>query len=746
MTEPTEWKKKRNNKNKKENFVGEQHQKITPNIQHHLFTGAPEILLSSHPTGLIEGYTTDASKIKKDGGLSFDLFLDDEEYYKQCDGFADSKSNKKAQIFFKLVTEVISLLLSPFYKSDKFLYNVLQSMILSKYLEECETSAENKETPTDSKADATGLWIKGMPSLQISNAKAEENEKAMKKRGDDDDDDNDDDDDDDDNDNDDEEKGEKKGEKKEGFTPGPNTSDAYLIDIHQIEDPKKFYNKNKANVDEFQSKNNWITKEDLPRIYQYFQDEYIDFINDENYDFTNSDFTAFITKFSDSLSQDSVIEKIKKSTLRDEWKKMEKQITGPVTSSFNFARKKQLATPEIVETTPPLLPDNSCTTRIEQDPTTVKRIKEDVSIIKNMLYEILLIPVALFVSYSFFNVLFFKKVDIVQGGNNTVNLCEDVKFNDWDETYKYYTNNFSIFIQYIFKPVQLFHYYLMQIKKYEWYTFFENHFPYLAYFLTFVLIYMGFVYVFPEIKNALNIFQISGSNVSGTSILQYICMAIVMFNYVRDLWNTWNDKDNKKEDLNKGGGDSNKGGGNSDVIINTGSTLFQSIPIILYWLLKGASSFFVMGPFSYLILMAYIVSLGIFGIQYNSGTISMNISNINDYIFTSLLQSKDNKGIKDGDLIGLLKTVCKFVFMYIFQIITIVLIILAMTKLQDMNSDHLSSTLMIILGCIIGIICIWSGFNSTSYDENITKKYNENDGSERIIIDNVCPKNEKDTI
>ena len=724
----TKWKNKRNKLKNKPKFIQ------STSVQSHPIDILQNVMPKEHtPASNIESFT--------DNQNGFDFFVDDDKYYKECDTTEKLNGNNKLSIVRELIREIIVLLCSPFTKSDKFIYEILNKIARMHHSVDCPENDTTGKPDQNSMDNVSGLlWKKGDQSLQISNDKAA-----------------------------------KMNESFDNFSkpPVPTTytttkpptptssatnniaSPNITLDITTLEDPVKFYNIYKNLVSSFKENNSWITNKYILKLYQYFQNDLINYIK-SNTEFSDSEFLNYTNDFNTTLTDPTVVNKIKNTDITSAWNALTYTILGnKLTNDVSFANKKNVTTPEVIpteETTAP--PVQSC---LDRDPVIKKKIKKDAMQMKEMLYELCLIPVLLYISYNFYYVFFFKKTtsqkyaedlkeeldeikrkvslhppqtelnslktkldDIqekIKKNNETVELdaCYDTTFKDWDEESLSFTKGFPILIEYIFKPIHLLSIGIVQIKNWiKWVSTETNYYPFFAYLFTFVLIYLANTYIYPEIKN---VFTTPNACISG-----YICTGIVMLYYLYSMYQSYREsRPLKKEDDTKGGADIQS-------TINTGSTILQNLATLFYWLIKGVIAYFFMGPTSAILLMLYIVILLLFGINSENTSISTNIDRINSYIYTSLFKESN-----------FFKKLCRYMFTYMFQILSIIIIGVTFTKYVNKFSDRISAVLAIILGSIIVCIVGFSIVDFRHNEEKINEKYFKNGG---IRIINSCPKDD----
>jgi len=692
---PTKW-KNRIKKNKEKRIQKIQKQKLPIEI---LYAKKPE-----HEK--VEPFT--------DNENGFDFFVDNEKYYDECDDETEKfDGNSKITILLELSKELINLLLSPFTKSDKFIYEILYSIARIQHKVDCPELDSNNSDQNLMGDDVSGLWKKGDPSLQISNAEAEK--------------------------------------MKESFNTVSNSSPNITLDITTLENPVKFYNIYKNLVSSFQENNSWITNDFLLKLYQYFQTDLIKYIK-ENNDFSDSEFLNYTNSFNTTLTDPTVVDKIKNIDLTRAWIALTTTILGNNPSNnFSFARKKNIITPAVAkpeETIPPAV--QVC---VDTDPNMKNKIKKDAQEMTQMLYQLCLIPVLLYMSYNFYYVLFFKKttsqkyteglrekldeikhkmsqrpspsemtslkteLDDIQNKieknveNAELDVCYDTTFKDWDEEYMSFTKGFPIFFEYIFKPVHLLSIFLVKIKGWnKWASTDTNYYPFFAYLFTFVLIYLAFQYLYPEAKK---IFTSPATTLPG-----YFCTGIVMLYYFYSMYQSYRESHpQKKSETQKGGADMASN-------INAGSTILQNLAICFIWLIKGIIAYFFMGPVSTILLTLYIIILLLFGIYSENTTSSTNIEHINSYIYSSFFKESN-----------IFKILCKYIFTYLFQIISILIIIITFSKYVNKFSDRISAILAIILGSIIVCIVGFCIVDFRNNEQKINEKYKN--GGIRVI--NSCP-------
>ena len=652
-----------------------------------------------------------------DNENGFDFFVDNEKYYEECDDETERfDGNNKITILLELSKELIKLLLSPFTKSDKFIYEILYSIARIQHKVDCPEPDSNSNNNSDQNLmgdNVSGLWKKGDPSLQISNTEAEK--------------------------------------MKESFDTVSNSSPNITLDITTLENPVKFYNIYKNLVSSFQENNSWITNDFLLKLYQYFQTDLIKYIK-ENNEFSDSEFLNYTNSFNTTLTDPTVVDKIKNIDLIPAWIALTTTILGNNPSNnFSFARKKNIITPAVAkpeETIPPAV--QVC---VDTDPNMKNKIKKDAQQMTQMLYQLCLIPVLLYMSYNFYYVLFFKKttsqkyteglrekldeikhkmsqrpspsemtslkteLDDIQDKfeknveNAELDVCYDTTFKDWDEEYISFTKGFPIFFEYIFKPVHLLSIFLVKIKGWnKWASTDTNYYPFFAYLFTFVLIYLAFQYLYPEAKK---IFTSPATTLPG-----YFCTGIVMLYYFYSMYQSYQESHPQKKS------ETQKGGADIASSVNTGSTILQNLAICFIWLIKGIIAYFFMGPVSTILLTLYIIILLLFGIYNENTTGSTNIEHINSYIYSSFFKESN-----------IFKILCKYIFTYLFQIISILIIVITFSKYVNKFSDRISAILAIILGSIIVCIVGFCIVDFRNNEQKINEKYKN--GGIRVI--NSCP-------
>jgi len=569
-----------------------------------------------------EGFT---DKDKTDIREPFDIFIDDTNYYKNCENYLKKILSPN---FTSLLKYLIDYILCPLRKTDVIIENTIADLLkIFIALKDCSKDISgNKVVQTidlSPVVDPDILWtdmddpLEGFHTQNI----------------------------------------------KEGFSKNTKGSEKISIFIESFLQNHPSLRKFSEQLEKY-----YITSvnETETKLEKYMTEKQL-------FDFNN--------RFDESLNDPIVVNQIKKLAVE----------------------KKTSTPPPIPIPTPTTTPKLNPCEQTQKD--ALDELRKYSKTIKNEVYNILIVPLVLYVTYNIYYVFFFKKP--------VGDQCEYIKFEDCEKIFEEYSRNyFQFFIEFIFKPTSCIYHTLNEVKT--WFIGLNAFMPYVFFFLIFSLLYVfginNYTWFMSTIYG-LFLFKTPAVLQMYATIITIIFFGKSIFAHYNNIWAPY---------LRKRPW--------------SGMLLF-----ILYWVFKFLVSWMLI-PFSVTILIFYFLTYSVLGIFLNHYEVFGQIDQMNDFIYTSLYTPEN-----DSALIILLQSISKYFFIYLFELILIIILINGLsTYFGNIHNQDLKTFLLIINVSIIIITSIWCIIKykmtviqvlNILYDPINGKKYNTYDCADKSIKD-----------
>jgi len=366
-----------------------------------------------------------------------------------------------------------------------------------------------------------------------------------------------------------------------------------------------------SNLDQFLSKHDdtinsilknhpWIEQHNLYyNLCEYYAEEL-----KKDYDIKINNGSSYSTEdlyhFSDNLNnaldnEDKYLKILRNVILK--WSKSTKSTTTPSGSAYASTTTE---TPKTKKSNP-------------IDPNILK----DVKVIKEFIYQILLVPVYFYVAYNFYFLMYFRKDNSSDENGNLKKLgCELNEFPNWDTIFD---NSFTgLITEFIFKPTKIFPIFFNAFKYFLPNYGVNKLTPYISFFLSISIVVALLNGLFPTIFKILVDFlwdfKIDLGLYIYCSIIIWLCFALFLF---RDAKKTLD-------------GVKSTGGGPPPSYF---SLVMMLLSKLIYYIIKGAFTYMII-PMSTMVFVIYFLYIMFFSI----GDFK-NIQYINQYIYSNLFDT-----------------------------------------------------------------------------------------------------------
>ena len=313
-----------------------------------------------------------------------------------------------------------------------------------------------------------------------------------------------------------------------------------------------------------------------------------------------------------------------------------------------------------------------------------------------------------------------------QEENETYKGADYVKFLDYDQTFAGVTR---LITEYLFRPVQLIiavgewikgngfklSYYHYGRKQYEEKVFqdpspsvtlhdINNLYPQILFFVLFVVIFVGWrkntSFIPKTIKNLYK-----GKH---PLTLNYFALIVTMISFVISLGSslqTQTEEEGKEEETAEdklAGATKNI----SEALSNmSASSIFHYISVIVFWIFKWLFAYN-MVSLSVSITLIYGLSYLLFGIYLYSSKPFDTMQLINNYLYTKMYKPARVGDPNGNMLIDGFNGVCRTIFTHLFEVITIIMLMIGMNGyIKKINNADLNTFLMLMSGFLIFLLC-----------------------------------------
>lgn len=347
----------------------------------------------------------------------------------------------------------------------------------------------------------------------------------------------------------------------------------------------------------------------------------------------------------------------------------------------------------------------------EKNQCILNELRKNAKDIKNQIYNILMIPIMMYIFYNVYFMFFFRTPDgdgsqyeNMSGGkaNDCYNngdavkikklSCEVPWFADWDGIFTKGTGGrLNFFFEFIFKPVKYIYTFLNWIKSFHILKTTNETFPYVVFVIFFILFYnwwkgMG-TKLFGFLKKLLSLENL---NQKDTLVLMLTSFAtiVVIFSFIQAFFRdsiSWAQYIKFKP-------------------------ISGSLVAIIYWILRAVLNFILI-PFTVLICVIYILLYLFFGIFINNTEVFKIIGHINQFIYTRLYTPFESTKYVSN----LIRNVFWWFFIFLVEIYVLYILVNGITKYAtSIKSPDLRTFLIIIYVCVIFVIFLWAALKLNS--------------------------------
>jgi len=496
-------------------------------------------------------------------------------------------------------------------------------------------------------------------------------------------------------------------------TPGPEPPISYKYSSLQ-----SFLNVYQSKIDSFVENHSWIENYDLYNNFaQYYCQKFNEF-ETANCSYTTSDLINFNKEIDLSLYE------IDKSEFN-----FGNPVLLPVLQNIEFTcfpDPNPLSIDELLDTIDNTIINENTQTPIPKKPAKKKRppidptIKKDAQLIKEFIYQLLLLPVYFFISYNLYYVIYFRKKNKIVEGKLTELSCHEIEYPNWDWIFN---NKYTGFItEFMFKPTQMFMVLLNCFKFDEFNYAFNKVLPYITFMLVFLIVMWGVFNHLPKLwKIIIGLYQFK----IDAGVYSY-CSGVIWLFFAISLIKGFVEKV-VDEGMSMATGKS--------MVPPTPYTIAAKVLLfIVYWIFKGFVTASII-PFSACIFIIYLfmVLFGYCGID--------NIKYINQYLYFKLFDKKnipvdifDEKQSENaGHGYKLYQTIAKimnrfifyirepfkYIFYFMFEIVLLLLFESFKNKtdalLKSVKSKKIKIVLLVITYVIRILISIWVVIKGVKY-------------------------------
>lgn len=629
-------------------------------------------------------------------GLSkFQLFSDD-NYYKSC-----KKVLKKLKLDWVLtgISEAIKYALCPLSKTDELIDKGVERFVrLFVQLRNCmkdDAKAEDGELDLSPVAEARLLWNEGDAPLQYT--------------GEEDDD-----------------------EEEDG------------IIIEGYEEEKKPDEETKSgnivtNIFALSEKHSWINSYELTAkmgshyIYKLNQTE-----NQLGRYLTESELYEFHNTYNNMLEKQDVINAIKGMKISQQWEWLSKGTHSSKSYQTSY-----------------IGPNNNEPERVlslceEKQRAAIQELKQNAKHIKQQIYNIVMIPVVIYIVYNMYYVFLFMEPT----QNNASDKIDEQNEEEYQEEksfdYLQFFNydkqfcGFTIFItEYLFKPTQLFiaavdvlkgndlkiSYYDHGLGEHKTKVLWVNEskksflreineqYPQVVFFTLFVIIFVGWRYNPTFIPDTIKKLYKGKHPLS----LNILFMIITGGFFALSLLTKFNPS--KEEDTATTEESMNEAANTmADAIKNSQGgfgKIFSIIGQIIYWIFKALFAFNMIS-LSVSIFIIYCLSYLLFGIYMYASKPFDRISRINQFLYSKMFKLSHSESEFENKLKDGLNSISMNIFTHMFEIITIIMLLIGMDGyIKNIKNADLNTFLMLLSSLFIFVLCCMIGLKQMNFTSTL---------------------------
>lgn len=534
----------------------------------------------------------------------------------------------------------------------------------------------------------------------------------------------------------------------------------FIIEGYQSSGTNDLLMKLLTNIYSLRDAHSWINTDDLTAR---MGSHYIG-----NFNFTENRLGRYLTEdelfhfhnfYNDALERQTVINVIKSTPISQQWISLLRLTDTNSNNNADSTSNWRSIEPERVL--------SECE---KKQRAAIQELKQNAKHVKRQIYNIVMVPVVIYIVYNMYFVFLFmdsnqnianskksnkinnffkniekkmKKKDKKEGEegqeeqedqepedqeqeNETYEGADYVKFLDYDETFAGVTR---LITEYLFRPVQLIiavgewikgngfklSYYHYGRKQYEEKVFqdpspsvtlhdINNLYPQILFFVLFVVIFVGWrkntSFIPKTIKNLYK-----GKH---PLTLNYFALIVTMISFAISLGSSFQTQTEEEEKEEQTAEDKLAGATKniSEALSNmSASSIFHYISLIVFWIFKWLFAYN-MVSLSVSITLIYGLSYLLFGIYLYSSKPFATMQLINNYLYTKMYKPARVGDINGNMLIDSFNGVCRTIFTHLFEVITIIMLIIGMNGyIKKISNADLNTFLMLMSGFLIFLLC-----------------------------------------
>lgn len=630
-------------------------------------------------------------------GLSkFQLFSDD-NYYKSC-----KKILKKLKLDWVLIgiTEAIKYALCPLSKTDELIDKGVERFVrLFVQLKNCmkeDKKAEDGELDLSPVAEAKLLWNEGDEPLQYTGEEDDVEEED--------------------------------GIIIEGYEDGEkeNHSGSIVSNIFTLSEQHTWLNSHEL-----------IAKMGSHYIYKLNQTE-----NELGRYLTEPELYEFHNTYNNMLEKQDVINSIKSMPISQQWEWLSNRKYS--SSSYQGGEYRRRNNNE---------PERALSLCEEKQRAAIQELKQNAKHIKRQIYNIVMIPVVIYIVYNMYYVFLFMETSKNNASNESSQQNEENNEEDNEEKsfdYLRFVNydkmfcGFTIFItEYLFKPTQLLiavldfvkggdlkiSYYDHGLNQHKTKVLWANEskksylreineqYPQILFFFLFVVVFVGWrnnpTFIPDMIKQVYKgqhpfvmniVFMIITGGFFGFSLL-------TKFNPSKG-----EDPATKEESMNEAANTM------ADAIKNSQGgfgKIFSIIGQMIYWIFKALFAFNMIS-LSVSIFIIYCLSYLLLGIYIYASEPFNRISRINQFLYSKMFKLSHSENEFENKLKDGLNSISMTIFTHMFEIITIIMLLIGMDGyIKNIKNADLNTFLMLLSSLFIFVLCCMIGLKQMNFTSTL---------------------------